>query len=136
MGLANNNCDLHKANSSQNILKMNLVYKRHNNIYKETKSAINSPKSEKNKFVIFNTFKKEINTNKYNINSKNWYNSPSLTNRKTQMKTFIHKKYVYNGINKPNNDQNFTEIKNVNNNNNKVFKQLKLFRNNNPNEIN
>ena len=136
MGLANNNCDLHKANSSQNLLKMNLVYKRHNNIYKETKSAINSPKSEKNKFFIFNTFKKEINTNKYNNNNKNWYNPPSLTNRKTQMKTFIHKKYVYNGINKPNNDLNLTEIKNVNNNNNKVFKQIKLFRNNYPNEIN
>ena len=154
MGLTNNKYNLYKSNSSQNLLNKsinsnksietakskNFVYKKHNNIYKESKSAMNSPKSNQNTFFIFNTIKKDMDKNKYKNDNQNWYNNTLLTDRKTEIKTYIHKKYIYNGNNnnKPNNDLNLTEIKidNNNNNNKKEIKQKALFiNNNNSNEI-
>ena len=155
MGIINTHSDLHKINSSKNLLNKssisiksikipnlknsssnkNFIYKKQNNILKVTKSAMNSPKPD------------NINKNDF-INNKKWYNNPLLTNKKTQMKTYVHKKFK-NIVN--NNDLNFTEIKKDNNliksnlvikNSQNVFKnnenliKQELFKNNNINDIN
>ena len=119
MGIINTHSDLHKINSSKNLLNKssisiksikipnlknsssnkNFIYKKQNNILKGIKSAMNSPKPD------------NINKNDF-INNKKWYNNPLLTNKKTQMKTYVHKKFK-NIVN--NNDLNFTEIKKDNN---------------------
>ena len=155
LGIINTHSDLHKVNSYQNLLNKssisiksikitnlknsnsntNFVYKKQNNILKGTKSAISSPKAE-------NIYKNNL------ANNKKWYNNPLLTNKKTQMKTYVHKKFK-NIVN--NNQLNFTEIKNDNNliksnlvnkngqnlfkNNEKLMKQ-ELFKNNKINSIN
>ena len=132
MGIINTHSDLHKVNSYQNLL--NKSYKKQNNILKGTKSAMNSPRAD-------NIYKNNL------VNNKKWYNNPLLTNKKTQMKTYVHKKFK-NIVN--NNQLNFTEIKNDNNimksnlaiqNNQNLFKnkeklmKQELFKNDNINAI-
>ena len=154
MGIINTHSDLHKVNSYQNLLNKssisiksikitnlknsnsntNFVYKKQNNILKGTKSAMNSPRAD-------NIYKNNL------VNNKKWYNNPLLTNKKTQMKTYVHKKFK-NIVN--NNQLNFTEIKNDNNimksnlaiqNNQNLFKnkeklmKQELFKNDNINAI-
>ena len=136
MGLISTRQDLHRVNSSQDLLNKSItsikstkyintenndldksfVYKKQNNIYKRgTKSAMNSPKANntfKNNFNIYNTVNREINTKKFDY-KENWYNHPLLTSKKaTQMKTFVHKKFK-NNLNNfyQNNEICNTEIK-------------------------
>ena len=154
MGIINTHSDLHKVNSYQNLLNKssisiksikitnlknsnsntNFVYKKQNNILIGTKSAMNSPRAD-------NIYKNNL------VNNKKWYNNPLLTNKKTQMKTYVHKKFK-NIVN--NNQLNFTEIKKDNNliksnlvikNSQNVFKnnenliKQELFKNDNINTI-
>ena len=159
MGIIDTKQDLHKINSSQDLLnksvksikstkyvnsinndinrKNNLIYKRQNNIFKnESKSEMNSPKANisiKNKFYIYNTIQRENNNTKiFDYNNK-WYNNPFLTTKKTQMKTFVHKKFKNNlGNNYLNNNICNTEFKIDNNIIEKKIIKTNLFNNNQP----
>ena len=151
MGLISTNQDLHKVNSSQDLLsksitsykstkyintennnkKLNLnksfVYTKQNNIFKSgTKSAMNSPKVNN---IFKNNFKIYTNTiTKFDYKNNNWYEHPLLTSKKNkQMKTFIHKKFNLNNI-RQNNEIYNTEIK-------KDIIKSSLFNNDNNNKI-
>ena len=157
IGLISTKQDLHKVNSSQDLLSKSIisykstkyiniendnlnsnlnksfVYKRQNNIFKSgTKSEMNSPKAN-------NIFKNNININiytntiqKFDYKNNNWYEHPLLTSKKQkQMKTFIHKKFNLNNI-RQNNEISNTEIKkDTNININKNIIKSSLFNNNN-----
>ena len=145
MGIIDTKQDLLKINSSQDLLNksiksikstkyvnskntdtninQNLIYKRQNNIFKNgSKSAMNSPKGNinfKNNFYIYNNIQRENNnTTIFDYNNK-WYNNPLLTSKKTQMKTFVHKKFENKlGNNYLNNNICNTEFKIDNKNKN------------------
>ena len=164
MGLISTSQDLHKVNSSQDLLSktiksikstkyintdnninnnnLNLnnsfIYKKQNNVFKTgTKSEMNSPKVNNNIFKINYNVYNTIKKIDYN-NKNNWYNHPLLTSKKTtQMKTFVHKKLKNTLKNSLINNEIFnTEIKKENNFNiDKKIIKSSLF-NNNEQDIN
>ena len=118
MGFVDSKIDLHKVNSSQNLLNkystsikstkytnspnlqksdstQGFIYKKQKYIPQLSKSSMNSPKTDykyKNNCYQNNNVQKEIQIKKIKYD-KNWFNHPLLTNRKTQKKTYVHKKF-------------------------------------------
>ena len=160
MGLISTKQDLHKVNSSQDLLSKSIisykstkyintendnlesnlnksfVYKRQNNIFKSgTKSAMNSPKANKIFKSNFNIY--THTTQKFDYKNNNWYEHPLLTSKKQkEKKTFIHKKFNLNNI-RQNNEICNTEIKKDSNINiDKNIIKSSLFNNNNKQNVN
>ena len=124
MGLININLtlnqDFNNLNNCQNLLNQSTTsiksskyvnnYTNNNNfVYKKQNYIMNSPK--------YNS----LNSNKSLISN------PFLTNRKTQMKTYVHRKFISKiDANNKNNEFLQTEIKNFNNDNNNILKKYNI----------